>query len=256
MLIHGDCIEALQNKKITAFDAVITSPPYNISRGWGDEYDRKYNEYSDNRTNEEYMQWQVELFVEMEKKLSPNGVVLYNINYGGENTDTMWILLGKIISETNFTIADQIIWKKKSAIPNNVSKNALTRICENIFVFVRKNEIDTFDTNKKVLSISKKKQKIYETFYNYIETKNNDQGKHTEVHKATFSVSLVERLLDMYVPKGKTVYDPFMGSGTTGVACKSLDRLFIGTEIDSLYFKLAEERISKHVVQMRLMDFF
>lgn len=42
---------------------------------------------------------------------------------------------------------------------------------------------------------------------------------------------------------GDTIYDPFMGSGTTGVVCKELSRNFIGSELDSNYFNIAIERI-------------
>jgi site-specific DNA-methyltransferase (adenine-specific) len=47
----------------------------------------------------------------------------------------------------------------------------------------------------------------------------------------------------MITPKGGTVLDPFMGSGTTGVACKNLNRNFIGIELDPEYFKIAERRV-------------
>ena len=43
--------------------------------------------------------------------------------------------------------------------------------------------------------------------------------------------------------EGDIVLDPFMGSGTTGVACKNLDRDFIGIELDENYFNIAKERI-------------
>ena len=45
------------------------------------------------------------------------------------------------------------------------------------------------------------------------------------------------------LPEGKVIIDPFMGSGTTGKACKDLGRDFIGIELDEKYYKIAEERI-------------
>jgi site-specific DNA-methyltransferase (adenine-specific) len=51
---------------------------------------------------------------------------------------------------------------------------------------------------------------------------------------------------------GQTVLDPFMGSGTTGVACANLGRKFIGIEIEPKYFDIACERISAAYAQMRL----
>ena len=48
------------------------------------------------------------------------------------------------------------------------------------------------------------------------------------------------------LPKGKTIIDPFMGSGTTGLACKKLGYDFIGIEIDEDYFNLSQERINQY----------
>ena len=53
-------------------------------------------------------------------------------------------------------------------------------------------------------------------------------------------------LIDNSSKEGETVLDPFMGSGSTGVACKNLNRNFIGMELDENYFKIAEERIENY----------
>ena len=58
-------------------------------------------------------------------------------------------------------------------------------------------------------------------------------------------VKLMERIILMTTKEGDTVLDPFMGSGTTGVACKNTGRKFIGIEIDEEYCKIAEARIKK-----------
>lgn len=54
------------------------------------------------------------------------------------------------------------------------------------------------------------------------------------------------------LPEGATVFDPFMGSGTTGVACVQTGRNFIGVEIDPTYFAIAEKRIAEAQLQLRL----
>ena len=51
-------------------------------------------------------------------------------------------------------------------------------------------------------------------------------------------------ILEKYSENNQTILDPFMGSGTTGVACKELGRNFIGIEISEKYFKIAERRIN------------
>lgn len=247
-LLHGDCIENIQKLNISnvKIDGVITSPPYNNSRsGASDMYNKKYGEYKDNISNEDYILWQTNLISNIGNLLNPNGVILYNINYSSENTDTIWLLLGNIIKNTDFTIADQIIWKKRNAIPNNRSHNKLTRITENVFVICRKNEIKSFNMNKNVVSVIEKTgQKNFENVYNFIEAPNNNQGEHTKVHKATYSIELCEQLMKMYFKQDNIILDPFMGSGTTGIACKNLGVNFIGIEKDENYFNISQERIN------------
>jgi site-specific DNA-methyltransferase (adenine-specific) len=62
----------------------------------------------------------------------------------------------------------------------------------------------------------------------------------------------MEYLIKTYTNEGETVLDFTMGSGTTGVACKNLNRKFIGIELDETYFNIAEERIEKHTTQQKL----
>lgn len=248
-LMCGDCIEMIDKLKNShhQIDGVMTSPPYNTSRvGASDLYNSRYSEYEDNKNNDEYIKWQVELFNAIDNILKPNGVILFNINYGSENTDTIWLLIADIIRNTNFTTADQIIWKKRSAIPNNRSKNKLTRITENVFVFVRKKEIKTFNMNKNVKSIIQKTgQKNYENLYNFIEAKNNDRNEYTKIHKATYSSDLCEQLLSRYFKTDNTILDPFMGIGTTGIAAKKLKMNFYGIEIDKSYFDICKDLIEE-----------
>ena len=247
-LLHGDCLEGirkLQSEGVLV-DTVITSPPYNISLSKGRAYALKYRGYDDTMDNIDYMDWILEVISETEKILLANGVFLLNINYGSNNNETLWLLLSRIINETNMTIADQIIWKKPSAFPNNVSPNKLTRLTENVFVLVRKDEYMTFRSNKEVVSVRQNGQKMYSNMFNFIEAPNNDKGFDKGGHKATFSSELVEQLLELY--GGEVILDMFMGVGTTGVACVNTNRNFIGIELCETYFNIAKERIENHEV--------
>lgn len=175
---------------------------------------------------------------------------MYNISYGNESPETMWLLIGEIIKQTNFTVADCISWKKANALPNTTSKNKLTRICEFVFVFVRKEEYLTFNTNKKATTTSNKGQDFYEVFYNYIEAQNNDGSN--ELNKATYSTELVRKLLLLYTKEGDLVYDSFMGTGTTANACLIENRKFIGSELSSDQCIYAQKRIAITSSQLTL----
>jgi len=65
----------------------------------------------------------------------------------------------------------------------------------------------------------------------------------SKIHPTEKPASLMERLVLASTNQGDTILDPFMGSGTTGVACKNLNRDFIGIELDENYFNIARERI-------------
>lgn len=70
-------------------------------------------------------------------------------------------------------------------------------------------------------------------------------NKDCTLHPTQKPVALMEYLIKTYTNEGETVLDFTMGSGTTGVACKNLNRNFIGIELDEEYFKIAEKRIKQ-----------
>jgi len=72
------------------------------------------------------------------------------------------------------------------------------------------------------------------------------------LHPTQKPVELIEHLLLKSTNENDIVLDPFMGSGTTGVACVNTNRNFIGIEIDKDYFEIAKKRIEKHTKQERL----
>lgn len=256
---NEDCFVTMDSMKDKTVDVIMTSPFYNTNKKAGqnrtilntkakqDSYQYvRYDSHVDNLTNEEYNEFSVKLFNNFDRILKENGVVLYNISYGGQNTTGMYEAIVEIIRNTNFTLADTIVWKKSNALPNNMSPNKLTRIVEYVFVFVRKDEFYTFKSNMKVVSTRSSGQKMYESVYNFIKAKNNDGT--CPYNKATYSSDLVNKLFDIYVyDKGLLVYDPFMGSGTTAIACVDKDLDFIGSEISENQCKWANERIIQYL---------
>lgn len=254
--VHGDCLIFMEDmaKKNRKVDVVLTSPPYNTSRPNKSEnslknHEGRYKVYDDIKTGDEYCNWCVDIFNHFDAVLKPNGVVLWNVSYGTDatvNTEgigLMWNSISDIIRNTNFTVADKIVWKKKSALPNNVSPNKLTRICEEVFVFCRKSEYKTFHANKEVSKIGKNGQQFYKVLYNYIEAPNNDGSN--PLNKATYSSDLCIQLLNMYAPKNGLVLDPFSGTGTTGIACEILGLNHVGTEIDAEQVEYSYNRLKE-----------
>lgn len=244
-LYNDDCLEVMDkmidnNIKV---EGVMTSPPYNIIRA--NQSDRGYDIYNDGMSNEQYIEWCVKIFNLFSKLIVDNGCILWNMSYGGENTEAMPLTVAKIIIDTEWTLADVIVWKKKTAVPNTMSKNRRTRIVEFVYVFCRKTELLTFNTNKKIKSYRKTGQPNYENVYNFIEAKNNDGA--CNLNKATYSSELCNKLLSFYYKEGDTILDCFNGTGTTGVSCKTLSMNYIGIELSEAQFHYSIERLKGEV---------
>ena len=230
---------------------VITSPPYNIIRP--NSTDRGYDLYKDGMTNDEYIKWTLEIFKRFDEILDKDGCVVYNLSYGTENTEVMNLTVAEILKKTNFTLADVLVWKKQSATPNNVSSNKMTRICEFVYVFCRRDEFNTFTSNKKIIGRREDTQQaIYENLFNFFTAPNNDES--TDLNKATFSTKFVEAIIDRYVLKDDIVLDCFSGTGTTLCACISRDIKAIGIELSKKQCDYTVNRITKGV-QMNIFSF-
>lgn len=251
-----DCVEGMKQMigEGILVDCILTSPPYNTEtrNATKGKYDNRYDTYEGNLTNDEYIKWTIELFNCFDKVLSPNGKILYNLNYGSENTECMNLTVAEILRNTNFTLADIIVWEKNCALPQNMSANKLTRVYEFIYVFVRRNEFMTFTTNKQAVGKHHGTQVVYENIPNKISAKNNDEV--CPYNFATFSTELVYKLLNIYCKNGELVMDPFMGSGATAVACykKGLD--FIGFELSPKQVEWANERLEKTKQQISIFE--
>lgn len=245
-LYNGNCIDVMRNliKENVKVDKIITSPPYNIIRP--NSTDRGYDLYKDGMTNEEYINWTLKIFDCYDKILNKDGCIIYNMSYGTENTEVMNLTVAEIIKNTQFTIGDILIWKKNSATPNNVSSNKMTRIVEFVYVFVRRNEFNTYKTNKRKIGERKDtKQAIYENVFNFFQAPNNDES--TELNKATFSTEFVFNIIERYVLKNDIVLDNFSGTGTTIRACEIKNIKSIGIELSEKQCKYSVERIKKGI---------
>lgn len=250
-IYNEDCFDTMKrmvedNQKV---DIILTSPPYCTPDDSASLYSDKrfdnhkvhYDVFEGFDSTDAYRKWTIELFNLYNQILKTNGVILYNISYTVENPNLVYLCIVDIINNTNFTIADCISWKKKSALPANQNPNKLTRICEFVFVIVRNTEYESFCTNKELCDNGKYKN----LFFNFIEAVNNDilDIKLNRLNGACFSSDLVLQLLNIYCKPGYLVYDSFMGTGTTAVACKRFGCNFIGSELSPKQVDFANDRL-------------
>lgn len=236
-IFNESCLDTMNRNELkNTIDLVITSRPYNMTKRKGGYADKtkRYDVYEDWKTESEYIDFIVNVFKGYDKVLKQNGCILFNFSYSIENPSLPYKMVSEICRMTNFSIADTIVWKKPTSIPHPASKNRLRRICEFVYVFARKEELETFDTNKKY-KIGSNKQKYYSVVDNFIEAKNNDGVNN--LNKATFSTDFVKTLIEIYAKKDSLIYDSFIGIGTTAKGCLETNNRYIGSELSENQIK-------------------
>lgn len=219
-LIHADCLNIMKTIPDKSVDLVLTDPPYNASNnklGFRNKNYRTINEKWDKKFKpKRYLD---EIF----RILKDQGSVLIFCSYH---------LLGIYLTYPK-KIQQILHWEHITPFP------AITKIyiptIEYILWWTTKNYI----FNKKMAG--KNIIRYYKAHY---------EGK--THHPSPKPVGLTEYLIKIHSKPTDTICDPFMGSGTTGVACHNLNRNFIGIEKDAEYFKIAKKRIADAQKQQRL----
>ena len=216
-LMQGDCLERMKEIESGSVDLVLTDPPYNIAR------DNNFNTMG--RAGIDFGEWDkgADLFSyidECYRVLHKDGsFIVFNA----------WKNLGdisKYAESLGFVTKDMIRLEKSNPIPRNRDRRYITDY-----------ECAVWFTMPKAKWVFNRQDEKYQR-PKFV--KSIDKG----LHPTQKSLSLMEDLLKIHSNDGQVVVDPFMGSGSTGVACKNLNRKFIGIELDEEYFKIAQERIS------------
>lgn len=242
VIYNEDCMDSMDRFYEKSIDGIITSPPYNMNVKRSDcYYNNGYSEI-DALPEDEYLNKRISEFTKFSKILKDDGVICYNISYSKENPIMPTILAAMVHNLTDFTLADIICWKKNTAIPFQTSPTKLSRICELVYIFVKKKNLHSFKTNKKVSKVNPKTgQKFYKNYTNLIEARNNDGFKSN--HKATYSQDFANKLINIYFAEGSLIYDPFTGIGTTQLSCIANNCDYIGSEIIEEFYKITKQRI-------------
>ena len=195
---------------------IITDPPYNIGF--------KYNSYSDNLPDEEY----IELIANFKNHK------LAIIHYPEETMKYFVPALG-VPDEVN-------VWAYNSNLPGRHSRLINyynTKPDYNKVLQPYKNPNDK--RVKTQIEKGRKGVRSYDWFSDIQLVKNVSKKKYN--HPCPVPVKLMERIILLTTNEGDLVVDPFMGSGTTGIACQKTNRNFIGFELDETYFNIAKERL-------------
>lgn len=241
-LIEGDCIEKMSLIPSESVDCIVTSPPY-----WkGFEYEAYFNSYA------QYLDWCKMWLKECKRVLTPNGTLWLNVINDSEVTIRAFELMEIATRKLMYKLHDTVIWYRYNQQPANTNRQ-LTNQCE--YIFMLRHTSAGIDLDKK--SAYERNPSMFKTknVGNVWELPFNSGKQHTKGfgRKETkskwghsgFPVELPETCILLSTKEGDNVLDLFMGSGTTGVACKRLNRNFIGIELDKRYFDMAKERIER-----------
>ena len=241
MLIHGDCLVVMDEliEKGIKFDAIITDPPYGITN------------HPDDKVINFRKMWDR---IEKLKKDDTTPVILFAAEPYSSN----------LIRSNQKQHKYKKYWKKDR--PSNFlnAKKQPLRDIEEICIFYKKQ--CTYNPKmiegKPCNGIGKqdgKIQKINRNYGNFKKVSREDSAKyprqilsynrpHPPEHRTEKPVHLMQDLIETYTNEGDLILDFTMGTGATGVACKKLNRKFVGIEKVEKYFNKARQRIEEECI--------
>ena len=259
-LIHGDCIGKMKDIESNSIDMVMTSPPYDNLRDYGKDF-TGWGEYI----------WKPCL-EQIFRVLKDGGVCVWVVGdatINGSETGTSfrqalyWMEIGGNLHDT-------MIYLKPNFSAVGALQTRYAPVFEYMFV-LSKNRIKTFNPikDRKCKTAGSKKSGTIRQKDGTTKKKSNigtiqkDFGQRYNVweinpetslynHPAPFPLKLAKDHIISWSNENDIILDPFMGSGTTGVACIDLNRDFIGIELDEGYFNISQNRIKEAQSQGRL----
>lgn len=259
VLYNMDCIKAMKKiKGHVSFNLTLTSPPYNIGK-----------EYEKIRPVDEYINWSKIWMSEVYEITAPNGSFWLNIGYMPIKGKGKAVPLAYLLWDKNdFFFIQEIVWHYEAGV---ASRKSLSPRNEKILWFVKNEQQYTFnlddirDPNVKYPNQRKNgKLKVNPLGKNPSDVWNipkvtsghNRHSKERTKHPAQTPIELFKRVILAASNEKDLILDPFVGSGTTCVAAKALNRKSVGFDTNSQYLDIAIRRLrEEHIVQQALFNF-
>lgn len=221
-LINKDCIEKMERliEEENTFDLIITDPPYGINYKTNHRKDKNHDFCStiENDEDTEISRKALPLLY----KLLKDGGAMYLFTQDSVLAETL-----NLVEESGFKLKNILVWDKGNWSAGDL-KGAYGKRTEFIIYAVKGRHIlNPIGNTKRHNNILKFSRVV---------------GK-KQVHQNQKPVDLLEFLIKKSSDEGDWVFDPFMGSGSTGVAASNIDRNFYGIELDEKYFDIAKDRI-------------
>ena len=225
-IYHSDCISIMQEmrEKNIKVDHIITDPPYSISaknQFHTMNTPRKGTDFGDWDWNFNPMNW-INYGMPL---LNNNGSIIIFCSYKFMSD------ICKKIEELNGVVKDIIVWQKTNPMPRNIQRRYVQDMEFIIWAVKNKNTKWIFN---------KDNDKVYQR--GFIQTPTL-LGKERTKHPTQKPIYLMKEIIRIHTEEKQTIFDPFMGVGSTGVAALNLGRNFIGCEKELEWFQLAQNRL-------------
>ena len=248
VLFSGDCLSLLKEIPSNTFHMVVTSPPYCMGK-----------EYETSNSVHDFIEAHKVLLPEIVRITRPGGSICWQVGYHVKQQSVYpldYAVFSLLEGNSNVILRNRIIWSFAHGLHGSSRFSGR----HETILWYTKGENFTFNLDA-VRIPQKYPGKRHYKGPNRGELSGNPKGKnpgdvwdipnvkgnHVEKveHPCQFPVALIQRLIRGLTPRNGLIFDPFMGSGSTGVAAAIERRRFVGAEIDPDYVKIAKVRISE-----------
>jgi site-specific DNA-methyltransferase (adenine-specific) len=233
-IYNENCLDTMAKMPDKFVDLVVTSPPYNMrtrirngkytSREKSEHFSKKYEHFSDDMQIDDFYDFHSKALTEL---LRVSKIVCYNFQIVTGSKEAFFRIMGTFSKH----IKDVIVWDKGNGQPA-MHENVLNSSYEIILILE-----DDEKCGRMIQNANFKRGEMD----NILRV---GRGKKVvEGHSAVFPEILAGSLIKAFSKEGHLVYDPFMGSGTTAIVSKKINRKYIGSEITKQYFDISNQRL-------------
>jgi adenine-specific DNA-methyltransferase len=247
LLYHADCLELLEHSPADIFDLTVTSPPYNIGKG-----------YEAKREVVEYIDWCAAWIAEVYRVAASDGAFWLNLGYLSVPDTARAIPIPYLLwDRVPFFLVQEVVWQYGAGV---AAKLAYSPRNEKFLWYVRnKNAVyfdldavrdpnikypNQFKNGKRKVNLAGKNPGDVWSFPKVTSGRNRSSPERTP-HPAQFPVAVIERIVKGGSRPGALVLDPFMGSGTTAEVAMRLGRPVVGIELNAEYVAIAAQRLDR-----------
>ena len=253
-ILNDDCLKIIKKIPNESFDLIFADPPYNLQIGGQLKRpdNSKVSGVSDSwdqfESFEKYDEFCNSWLIECKRVLKKNG--------------TIWVIgsyhnifrLGYHMQNLNYWILNDVIWRKNNPMPN--FKGTRFTNAHETLIWASRNKKSKYTFNYQSLKcLNDDLQMRSDWLFPICNGKERLKKNGKKIHSTQKPESLLHRIILASTNKGDTIFDPFLGTGTTAVVAKKLGRKFFGIERDKKYFKAAKDRILKtKVIEENYLD--